>query len=224
MDIGSGHRRWQLLLRTPMTGASQLSARGFSFEQIKTQMGATDSSGDDESELFQPKFKRGDRVLVEVISFGHLGASVDVVGHHSHNLSDCIPQDEPALARGMILQREIDYFRRGRGGVDVVKYEILPAFVDNKREVVLEDGYTEERLDIALRPPGGKAKAQELGEQILEKLRESDDGVLSVGDKSSPEDINQLFPGASKGAFKKAVSSLYKKGLVSPGPTSITLM
>jgi predicted RNA-binding protein (virulence factor B family) len=122
----------------------------------------------------------------------------------------------------MILQREIDYFRRGRDGVDVVKYEILPAYVENVRDVVVEDGTVEERLDISLRPPGGKAKSQDLGEQILERLKVSK--VLNVGDKSSPDEINDLFPGASKIMFKKAVSGLYRRGLVNPGANSISLI
>merc|ERR1712238_69082 len=110
-------------------------------------------------------------------------------------------------------------FRKGRGGVDVVTDEVLPAYVENTREVVNDDGNMDVRLDVSLRPPGGKAKAETLGEQILQKLKESE-GLLNVGDKSSPEEINTAFPGASKSAFKKAVSNLYRRGLVSPGPNS----
>ena len=161
--------------------------------------------------------------MAEVIYFGPLGASVDVVAHNSHDPSDCIPPDEPALGRGMILQREINYFRQGRVGVDVVKYEVLPAYFENTREVMNDEGEMEVRLDISLRPPGGKAKAEDLGEQILQKLKDLD-GLLDVGDKSSPEEINKAFPGASKSAFKKAVSNLYRRGLVSPGPKSTSLM
>lgn len=177
---------------------------------------------DDEEEAdSMPEFKRGDKVMVEVIYFGPLGASVDVVAHNSHDNKDCINQNASALGRGMILQREIDYFRKSRDMVDVVKYEILPAYVENISEKEFDDG-VETRLDISLRPPGGKAKAQELGEQILERLKE--DGSIDVGDKSSPEEINEIFPGSSKSAFKKAVSGLYRQGLVKPGPYSITLM
>ena len=79
------------------------------------------------------------------------------------------------------------------------------------------------RLDISLRPIGGLAKALELGDQILQKLKE-ENGILNIGDKSSPEEINHYFPGASKNAFKKAVSNLYKQGFVKPGPESISLM
>eukprot|EP00584_Thalassiosira_punctigera_P016616 CAMPEP_0172552966 /NCGR_PEP_ID=MMETSP1067-20121228/47533_1 /TAXON_ID=265564 ORGANISM="Thalassiosira punctigera, Strain Tpunct2005C2" /NCGR_SAMPLE_ID=MMETSP1067 /ASSEMBLY_ACC=CAM_ASM_000444 /LENGTH=279 /DNA_ID=CAMNT_0013341049 /DNA_START=45 /DNA_END=884 /DNA_ORIENTATION=+ len=184
---------------------------------------AQQSKNDVNQEFLQPIFKKGDSVMAEVIYFGPLGASVDIVAHNSHDPSDCIPPEEPALGRGMILQREINYFRRGRGDVDVVKFEVLPAYVENTREEMNEDGEVEVRLDISLRPPGGKAKAEELGEQILRKLKTSD-GVLEVGDKSSPEEINGVFPGASKSAFKKAVSGLYRRGLVSPGPKSISLM
>ena len=176
---------------------------------------------DDEDTYFMPDFKRGDKVMVEVIYFGPLGASVDVVAHNSHDNKDCIGPKEPSLGRGMILQREIDYFRKSRDMVDVVKYEILPAYVENISEKEY-DGGVETRLDISLRPPGGKAKAQELGEQILERLKE--DGTIDIGDKSSPEEINEKFPGSSKSAFKKAVSGLYRQGLVKPGPFSITLM
>ena len=207
----------------PYATASSLNllSKGFSEpdgERIKSIQNPKDRDAD----FLQPIFKKSDLVLVEVIYFGPLGASVDVVAHNSHNLSDCVAQEEPALGRGMILQREIDYFRRGRDGVDVVKYEILPAYVENVREVVVEDGGVEERLDVSLRPPGGKAKSQDLGEQILERLKVSN--KINVGDKSSPDEINDLFPGASKSAFKKAVSGLYRRGLVNPGANSISLI
>jgi hypothetical protein len=185
----------------------------------------TATSSENNGELYQPKFRRGDLIQVEVINFGPLGASVDVIAHRSHDPADCISPDEPALGRGMILQREINYFRRGRGGVDIVKFETLPAYVESVREQVFEDdGEVEMRLDVSLRPPGGKAKAKDLGEQILQKLKESEDGVLNVGDKSTPEEINAIFPGASKSAFKKGVAALYKRGLVTPGPNSVSLV
>lgn len=191
--------------------------------QIKSSLQSSKNDGDiTTDDMYRPEFKKGDQVQVEVIFFGPLGASVDIVAHNTHDPDNCIPNDEPALGRGMVLQREIDYFRRGRNGIDVVKYEILPAYIENVYEKVFDDGSVEERIDISLRPPGGKAKAQELGEQILESLKESD-GMLDVGDKSTPEEINEQFPGSSKSAFKKAVSGLYKRGLVIPGPQSITL-
>lgn len=158
------------------------------------------SSSNDE--LYQPTFEKGDLVQVEVVSFGRLGASVDVIAHNSHDPKDCIPTDEPALGRGLILQREIAYYRQKRGGVDIVQYESLPAYVENVREQEFEDGRgVEVRLDISLRPIGGKAKSLELGEEIMQKLKE-EGGVLNIGDKSDPEDINLYFPGTSKKSFK----------------------
>jgi hypothetical protein len=162
-------------------------------------------------------FKRGDLIQVEVLRFGPLGASVEVIGHKSHEESDLIPEDEPPLATGLILQQEISYFRSARDGVDVVLGEILPAYVQRVRP---EDG----KMDVTLRIPGGKGKAQDLGKVILERLQSTDDNEIDVGDKSTPQEINRMFPGTSKASFKRAVAALYKKKLVQPGATTTRLM
>ena len=173
-------------------------------------------------------FSRGDPVQVEVVRFGKLGASVDVISR-SHDEDDIIADDEEALATGLILQREIKYFREARG-FDVVTGEILPAFVENVRELPVMKGGSivpdqfRKSLDICLRPVGGAAKAQALSDVIMEKLLGSPDGYILVGDKSHPEDIAKLFPGSSKGAFKKAVSLLFKEGKVVPSPDRTTLV
>jgi CvfB-like winged helix domain len=159
-------------------------------------------------------FKPGDPIQVEVISFGPLGASVSVVGlGHAVEL---LPVDAEAYGCGLILQQEIAYFREARDHVDVVRGEILAAYVQNVRP---EDG----KLDIGLRAFGGKAKADQIYEQILKKLEASPDGTLPVGDKSTPVEISYEFPGVSKSVFKKAVGALYKKGLLTPLPNSISL-
>ena len=160
-------------------------------------------------------FRKGNPILVEVVRFGPLGASVDVVAK-SHNDDDIIPEDEEALGVGLIIQKEIGYFRASRGGLDVVVGEILPAYVDWVRD----DG----KINISLRKPGGRGKAEDLSKLLIEKLEGSSDGEIPVGDKSSPEEINKTFPGASKASFKRAVASLYKKGLVQPGAKSTKLM
>lgn len=135
----------------------------------------------------------------------------------SHDPNDLIGVDDPPLARGLILQSEIKYFRQWRHNVDVVKGEVLPAYVERVREIA-EDGGTP-LLDISLRTYGGKAKAKEIGELILERIERGE--RIPVGDKSQPADINREFPGVSKGAFKKAVAALYKKQKVKPGPFSV---
>ena len=173
------------------------------------------SSSNNDVNFEAPNFRRYDKIQVEVVRFGKLGASVEVIGL-GHKEEDCIGEEEPALGLGLILQREIQYFRSGRGGLDVIVGEVLPAYVERVRD----DG----RLDISLRDPGGKGKADTIGSAIMTKLRETEDGTLDIGDKSTPDEINAVFPGTSKGAFKKAVAALYKKGLVQPGKTTISLM
>lgn len=162
-----------------------------------------------------PNFQRYDKIQAEVVRFGTLGASVEVIGL-GHEEENCIGEEEPALGLGLILQREIQYFRSGRGGLDVIVGEVLPAYVERVRD----DG----RLDISLRDPGGRGKSESIGGVIMAKLRETEDGTLDVGDKSTPDEINAAFPGTSKGAFKKAVAALYKKGLVQPDKYTISLM
>jgi hypothetical protein len=162
-----------------------------------------------------PSFQSGEKIQVEVISFGPLGASVEVIGR-GHGQDDLISDDQPALGRGLILQKEIAFFREGRQNVDVVRGEILPAYVERVRD----NG----RIDISLRAFGGQAKADEVSQQILERLQRANGGVLEVGDKSPPEVVAREFPGVSKNSFKRAVANLYKAGKVKPGPDSITLI
>jgi len=59
---------------------------------------------------------------------------------------------------------------------------------------IREDG----KVDITLRKAGGKGKADDLGKIIFEKLKQAKDNEIRIGDKSSPHDINEMFPGASK--------------------------
>jgi Uncharacterized protein conserved in bacteria len=172
-------------------------------------------SFDSSSSTTPPSFRKGNPIQVEVTRFGPLGASVEVIAR-SHREEDLIAPGETPLGYGLILQKEISYFRSGRGGLDVVLGEILPAYVDWVRD----DG----KIDVSLRKPGGKGKAEDLGKVILEKIREAKNGEIEVGDKSSPDDISKVFPGASKAQFKRAVASLYKRGLVEPGSFTTRLM
>ena len=178
-------------------------------------------------------FRPGDKIQVEVTSFGPLGASVDVIGiGHGVDVPLLEPEETP-YATGLILQKEIAYFRSARGNIDVVRGEILPAYVQSIREVEItrdddDDGDDSSpppiKLDICLRSFGGKAKSEEVGAMILERLQATENGILDIGEKSSPVEINHEFPGVSKSVFKKALGGLYKKRLVQPGPDSIELM
>ena len=162
--------------------------------------------------------KPGMQILVEVISFGPLGATVYVVAE-GHSADALPPEDAewPVLAEGLINQQELAYYRDARDNVEVVLGEILPAYVERLRDV-------DDKLGIALRAFGGRRKATDLGGQIMEVLEASADGTFGLGDKSSPSEIAAEFPGTSKSTFKKAVSALFKKGVIErPGATEIQL-
>ena len=79
-----------------------------------------------------------------------------------------------------------------------------PGFIKEMRS----DG----KISLSLQPVGQQV-TDGLGEQILQRLRDSG-GVLELSDKSSPERISALFR-VSKGNFKKAIGGLYKQGLIS---------
>ena len=104
---------------------------------IRTRFYSSSDNNQDTPQRFRP----GDAIQVQVMSFGPLGASVDVIGA-SHADEDLISEQAPPLAQGLILQKEISYFRQARNNVDVVRGEILPAYVERVRD--------DQKLDIAL--------------------------------------------------------------------------
>jgi predicted RNA-binding protein (virulence factor B family) len=75
----------------------------------------------------------------------------------------------------------------------------LPGYIKHIRE----DG----KVDLILQPLGIKG-SQDLGRQILERLKERG-GFLPLTDKSTPETIYALF-GVSKKKYKMALGGLYK--------------
>ena len=97
---------------------------------------------------------------------------------------------------GLIHKNEVIGFMRG--GIR------QPGFIKEMRS----DG----KISLSLQPVGQQV-TDGLGEQILQRLRDSG-GVLELSDKSSPERISALFR-VSKGNFKKAICGLYKQGLIS---------
>ena len=77
------------------------------------------------------------------------------------------------------------------------------------------------KINLSLQPVGRHA-ADDLADQILDKLREQG-GSLPLSDKSPPELITTHF-GVSKGNFKKAIGGLYKQGLIRIHPERIELV
>lgn len=82
--------------------------------------------------------------------------------------------------------------------------EIITAYVKQVRE----DG----KIDLSIVPLGYSDSIDVYTQQIMDGL-EKNNGVLKLGDKSSPESIKAVL-GMSKKAFKKAIGKLYKSGTV----------
>lgn len=77
------------------------------------------------------------------------------------------------------------------------------------------------RIDLALQPPGEQVK-DDISNDILQHLNEHH-GVSTLTDKSAPELIYDTF-GVSKKNFKRALSSLYKRRIISIEPDRIVLV
>ncbi|MFB6317331.1 S1 RNA-binding domain-containing protein [Saccharicrinis sp. FJH54] len=90
--------------------------------------------------------------------------------------------------------------------------EIMKGYIQKIRE--------DEKIDCML-TKSGFAKTEGLSGQIIEAL-EINGGTLQISDKSSPEEIQQLFH-CSKKAFKMAIGRLYKEKKITIYPDRITL-
>ncbi|MFQ5518554.1 MAG: S1 RNA-binding domain-containing protein [Mariprofundus sp.] len=89
----------------------------------------------------------------------------------------------------------------------------IKGFIKNIRE----DG----RIDLCLHLKPSE-KTDEIAQLVLRELRKND-GLLSLTDKSSPQDIQERF-GISKKMYKKAIGALYKKKQISIEPNAIRLL
>lgn len=76
----------------------------------------------------------------------------------------------------------------------------------------------DEKIDLSLHRYGYR-KVEDNLQRILDKLTEKG-GEIMVSDKSSPDDIYDMF-GISKKVFKQAIGSLYKQRLIEITPQSI---
>lgn len=81
----------------------------------------------------------------------------------------------------------------------------------------------DEKLDITLQKTGYDVEAMDtLAKEIFEKLKASG-GIIPLSDKSSAEEIAEIF-GCSKKSYKKAIGSLYKAKLINITPKTIELI
>jgi hypothetical protein len=153
LSLSASSSSWQLLGNRPRQRDS--AGRLSSSSSSRASAGESDEAAEDAAAAApsDETFKAGDKIQVEVLSFGPLGASVGIVAR-SHDPDDVLPESDDFLGRGLILQKEIQYYRQARDGVDVVRGEILPAYAERVRETG--------NVDVSLRAYGGKAKVRTL--------------------------------------------------------------
>lgn len=108
------------------------------------------------------------------------------------------------LYRGVVLKKE--YYNEIKPG-DVIKVRVKKYYEDGKLDLTVR----KERL----------AEMNDVEEKILSYLKEHD-GFMIYNDKSSPEDIKEVFE-TSKNAFKRALGGLMKKGLITQDSKGTTL-
>jgi len=79
----------------------------------------------------------------------------------------------------------------------------------------------EGKIDLSLQPLG-YSHILDTKDVILKELRENG-GVISLGDKSTPDEIYDYFQ-ISKSAFKKAIGGLYKERVITIGDHEIKIV
>ena len=77
------------------------------------------------------------------------------------------------------------------------------------------------KIDLSLQPMGYSHILDT--KEVLIKMLEQNQGLLSIGDKSTPEQIYDLLK-VSKKAFKKTTGALYKERLIEIGDYEIRLL
>lgn len=79
----------------------------------------------------------------------------------------------------------------------------------------------DEKIDLSLYKPGYQ-QVDDTSESLLDYLK-NNNGKIALTDKSSPEEISNMF-GISKKNFKKAIGSLYKRRLITISDNGISLV
>ncbi|KDM91316.1 S1 RNA-binding domain-containing protein [Photobacterium galatheae] len=84
-------------------------------------------------------------------------------------------------------------------------------FVGKRLKAYIKDIRPDGKINLSLQK-AGKAKVDDIADKILSELARQG-GFIPLSDKSSPEEIFQVFR-TSKATFKKAIGGLYKKGVL----------
>ncbi len=145
-----------------------------------------------------------DRFLQNVNLTVEEGDQVDLLIYHESELGFSAVVNN--AHKGLLYHNEI--FEKVQVG------DRLTGFVKTIRE--------DHKLDLKLQPSGYRHYNDDNERKIMEALEENE-GFLFVSDKSSPEQISELF-GISKKAFKKAIGGLYKARKISLEKNGISLV
>jgi len=97
---------------------------------------------------------------------------------------------------------------------EIKEGQIVEGFVKKMRQ----DG----KIDVALEAQNFKKSINSLTKRLISRL-ESNDGVLHLNDKSSPEKIKEQLQ-MSKKNFKKAVGNLYREKTITLKDNAIYLV
>lgn len=161
------------------------------------------------------RLEEGKRYLVKVLLDHRTQRMIGVT-----KLEDFLVKDHEDLEEGQ--QVKVDIWQKTDLGFKVIieeKYQGLiyeneifekTAIGDRKQGYIKklrEDG----KIDVALQRQGYLA-ARDMSDAVLDKIKASN-GLLKLGDKSSPEEIKEQL-GMSKKNFKKILGGLYKAGKI----------
>lgn len=125
-------------------------------------------------------------------------------------------EDETSLGYTVLINDEFEgLLYRNEIFQDVEEGLSIPGYIKKIRE----DG----KIDVSLRPQGFKNVIDKDAQKVLDKLNSSNEGVLLLTDKSSPESIKFQLQ-MSKKAFKKAVGKLYKEKIITLHKDKIELV
>lgn len=78
------------------------------------------------------------------------------------------------------------------------------------------------KIDLILRKPSGTENIDTVASSILDRINQAG-GYMSVGDKTSADEVYNLF-GVSKKVFKKALGNLYRNRLITIDPDGVRSM
>jgi len=151
----------------------------------------------------QNQLRSSDPITFVITALTPLGASVrigapDVDGEASTEGAEEL--------LGLLYNDEILMEESRRGGRMLDVGDRIDGYVRKVRD----DG----KVDVQIRRSGYENVVNDVCQMILSKLEGEVGGAIHVGDKSTPEEIMEMFPGVSKKRFKVGLGKLLKEGKV----------